>query len=127
MDALELRNQLEASRRFELEIRGIRFKLKLPSELARRNAIQNNRDRHGRMMEAQATRAILDAAVIGWEGLKAKHIMPSSSKPEDEVKFSADALAMLLEDATEISDELIFGVMDRVLKRDAEREAAEKN
>jgi len=122
MDFQSLKSQIEQSRRFELEVQGATFSLRLPSEHAWRLAVESNRDANGRPMEARALRALLDGAVSGWRGVTARHFL--SEAPEDAVEFSAQARAELLDCRQDIADELGDALVGR---RRAEREKREQS
>jgi len=125
MDFAAFKAQLEATRSFEAEVAGARFRLRLPSQHAWRRELEQHRDEHGRLLEARAFRAVLDAALVGWAGVTAALIDPAAAS--DAVPFSADARTLLLDCRQDIADALIVALGNRLADARQAREAAAKN
>jgi hypothetical protein len=125
MDFRSFQAQLEAARTFEVELEGARFKLLLPTEHACRVAIEANRDAHGEVIGARSSRQILDAAVIGWDGVKASHFKPDAG--EETIAFSAAARASFLDNRVDLGMQMMVALAERIEARRAQREASRKN
>jgi len=125
MDFASFKSQLHAARSFEKEIAGACFKLLLPTEYACRVAIESNLDGNGQVIGAKSSRQILDGALIGWEGVKASHLLPDAG--EEPIAFSAAARAELLDCRLDIADRLIVEISVRLEERRNRMEAARKN
>lgn len=125
MDAAAFKAQLDAARGFTAEAGGASFRLRLPTEHAWRLALEQHRDDRGRLLEARAFRAVLDAALVGWEGVTGRTVSPAA--PADPLPFSPDARALLLDHRQDIADELAVALGLELSRRRAAREDAEKN
>lgn len=125
MDIGAFKAQLDAARGFEHTAAGASFRLQLPSDHAWRLALESHRDAHGRLLEARALRAVLDAALVGWGGVTAATILPGAGA--DPIAFSAEARALLLDHRQDIADELAIALGLRIAERRAAREAVTKN
>lgn len=116
---------LDASRRFEADSAGARFTLQLPSEHAWRVAMQSHRDAQGRTISAKAMRQIAEEATLGWSGVTLGHLVPDGGA--EQVPFSREALALLLEHRQDICDELAVELGRRTSERRERLEGARKN
>lgn len=125
MNVTDLAVQLEAARQMEVAAGGVTFKVRLPSDHALKVAYQGSRDARGVPVEATAMRQVLDGAVVGWEGLKASHLLESAG--DEPVPFSAQARFLLLETREDLADELTIAISVRMRARRDELEAARKN
>jgi len=125
MDFATLKAAIEAARSVEVEAFGARFKVLLPSNYTCRVAIETHLDAQGRVVGARSSRAILDAAVTGWDGVTASHFMPEAG--DDPVAFTKAALTELLDLRLDISDRLTAGIADKLDERRQRMEAARKN
>lgn len=125
MDLGEFKAKLERSRELEAKVGGATFRLRLPSEHAWRVASEEHRRDDGRVKNEQASRALLQAAVLGWEGVtEGDLLLDGGTEP---LPFSAEALGMLLDERQDIADELTLALMKRLSQRRGEVEAARKN
>lgn len=125
MDVSAFKAQLDAARSFTAEAGGAVFRLRLPTEHAWRLALERNRDPQGRVLEAQAFRALLDAALVGWESVTFATVSPAS--PAEPLPFSADARGLLLDHRQDIADELAVALGLEIVRRREAREAVAKN
>lgn len=125
MDLADFRARLEAARAFEAEVEGAKFRLRLPTEHAFRTTLEAHRDSAGRLLEAEAFRAVLDTALVGWDGVKTTHI--DAEAAEAPLPFSADTRALLLDHRQDIADQLSTACWVRRVDRRAKREEALKN
>lgn len=125
MNFAELKVQIEAGRRFEVEADGAKFTLRLPSDHAWRIAFESNRDAGGRVMESKAMRALLDSSVAGWTGVNAGHfVLDAGAEP---IEFSPQARAELLDARQDIADTLGAAIAVRRRERADRLEEARKN
>jgi hypothetical protein len=125
MEFASLKVQLEAARRIEATIDGALFDLRLPSDHAWRVAVESNRDAAGRVLETRAMRALLDAALVGWQKVTAKHF--AADQPEEAVAFSPAARSELLDVRQDIADELVYALAEKRRERRAKMEEGRKN
>jgi len=125
MDLDSLAARLAAARQMEAKVDGATFKLEVPSEHAWRVTYEEHRNTAGDLLYARASRAILDKALIGWDGVTAKHLLPDA--PEEAIAFSPAARSMLLDARTDIADELKIALIDKANSAREAREAARKN
>jgi hypothetical protein len=125
MEFSTLKAQLEAARSVDIEAFGAHFKVLLPTNYACRIAIEINLDVRGRVVGGKSARAILDASVTGWDGVKASHFLPDAG--DDPVTFSAAALADLLDMRLDIADRLTSQIAEKLDERRQRMEAARKN
>lgn len=125
MDLSEFKAKLERAREMEVKAVGATFRLRLPSEHAWRVAAEEHRGPGGRVKQEQASRALLEASVLGWEGVTEGHLLLDGST--EPVSFSVEALTMLLNERQDIADELSVALMKRVKERAAQVETARKN
>lgn len=123
MGVADFRARLEAARAFEHVVGGVAFRLRLPTEHAWRLALESHRDAHGRLLEAKALRAVLDEAVVGWQGATEALL----GEGETALEFSAEARTLLLDHRQDLADELAVALGVRLAERRAAREATRKN
>jgi len=125
MDFSSLKALLDAARSFEVEVDGARFKLMLPTDYACRVAIENHRNAAGDVVGSKSAREILDAAVVGWDGVKTSHFSPEMDG--EAMPFSVPARTVLLDVRVDIADQLTNEIAERIEQRRARMEAARKN
>jgi hypothetical protein len=125
MDFAELKAKLDRSREFELQIEGVKFRLRLPTDHHWRVITEQNTDASGRVARQAVSRVLLDAAVTGWEGLTAEHLLKGGGA--DAVAFSADTRAALLDERQDLADELVLELIRRLNQRRKEMGDARKN
>lgn len=125
MDLVTLQAQIRAARQIFVEHDGARFALELPTEHTWRTVAETHRDGDGRVLHTRAARAVLQEAIIGWEGLTAQHLFAEA--PADPLPFSAAARSELLDARQDIADELIAAVGAKLAARREKRETARKN
>lgn len=125
MQISEFTARLEAARQAGITIGAATYNLRLPTDYEWRTAIEANRDSEGRLLPTQAFRSILNAALIGWEGVSSADLMPDAT-PEP-LPFSAAAKTALLDLRLDIVDELTVVLGLKLKERREAREAARKN
>lgn len=125
MDLAQLRAALDAARRFTAEAAGATFELQLPTDHAWRVTLERHRGDDGRLLEAQAFRALLEQSVTGWSGVSAALFTPDGG--DAPVPHSAEALALLLEHRQDIADALTLAMGAQVAARRKAREQLAKN
>jgi hypothetical protein len=125
MDLATFKAQVEKSREFTAEIAGVKFLLRLPSEHAWRLVTEEHREEGGRVRTALVQRKLLETTVIGWDGLKADHLLKGSG--EDALPFSRDSLVLFLDQRQDMADDLATLIARRLGERRAQQEDARKN
>jgi hypothetical protein len=125
MDLSEFKDKLAKAREFEVKSGGATFRMRLPSEHAWRVAVEEHRRETGRVKNEQASRALLQGAMLGWDGVTEKHLLLEGG--DEPLPFSAEALLMVLDERQDIADELSVALMNRLKERSAQVEAARKN
>ena len=125
MDIAAFKAQIDAARGFECTAGGITFRLRLPTQHAWRLAIEQNVTADGVVLRARAMRAVLDAALVGWDGVTPATIMSGADAAP--LPFSAEARALLLEHRQDIADELSTQVGIELLRRRDSLEETRKN
>jgi len=125
MELGTLQAQIRAARQISASADGATFSLELPSDHAWTIAIEANRDAEGRLLHSQATHAVLLAAIVGWDGLTAQHLLPEA--PNDPLPFSAAARRELLDARQDIANELMAEIGAKLIERHEKRDAARKN
>lgn len=125
MDFNLFKTQLESARQVEVVIDERKFRIRLPADHVWRVALESNRDTEGRVIEAQAFRVILNTALIGWEGVTTRDLMPDAAC--EPLPFSPEARALLLDNRQDIADVLTVHIGAKLRERREAREAAQKN
>ena len=125
MDFAELKRQIEASRQTEAKLGAATFKLRLPEEHVWCVANETHRDAHGHTMESRASREVLDAALIGWEGVTLQDLLQDA--PAEPLPFSPAAKTELLNSRQDVADLLAMTLGLKIIERRETREAARKN
>lgn len=125
MDLLSIRASLEAARTARVTLSEGTFTLKLPTSHALRLAMERHRGADGLILFGAASRAVLEQALTGWEGVSASAIGPEL--PDEPLAFSAEARALLLDHRQDVADALFREISERISAREQAREAARKN
>jgi hypothetical protein len=118
----EFLSALEASRRFEIDSVGATFTLVMPTEYAARVAVERaNGEESGSVLNRQ----IVEAAIVGWSGVKLSHLLAGG--PDEELPFSKENVALLLEHRQRIADELASAIAVKFALRRKKIGDAKKN
>lgn len=125
MDLATIKAQIEKSREFEESYAGAKFRLRLPSEHYWRLITEDHMDSEGRVQNARAARKLLEAALIGWEGLTAEHLLKGAG--EQAVPYSSEAISLLLDERGDVVDHLAKLLVRKLGARRAQQEASRKN
>jgi hypothetical protein len=125
MDLATFKVQVEKSREFEATLAGVKFLLRLPSEHAWRLSTDDHRDQSGRVLTAKVHRKLLEGSVIGWDGLKAEHILKGAGN--EAIPFSRDALGLMLDERQDMADELAAIIARKISERREQQEIVRKN
>ena len=125
MDFAAFKVALEASRSFEASVNGAKFQMRMPTEHAWRMAHETHRGVNGDLLLSAAMREILNAAVVGWEGVTGKDFLADGT--QEPLPFTPAARSILLDNRQDIADLLSIEVTRRVLARQKERDEAAKN
>lgn len=125
MAVADLIARLEAARSVQIEAAGASFSVRLPTDHAWRALVQRHADAHGRLLEAEAFRALLDEALVGWSGVTERLVDPAAG--ETPLAFDAQARRALLDHRQDVADEIAVAVALKLRERREAREAAAKN
>lgn len=125
MDLAAIKSQIEKAREFDAEYGGVKFKLRLPSEHAWRMITEDHLDEKGRVQNARAARSLLEVALIGWDGLKAEHLLKGAG--EVAVPYSSEAISLLLDERGDVVDHFAKLLVVKLGQRRAQQEASRKN
>jgi hypothetical protein len=124
-DLTTLAAQIEASRRFTHSVGARTFALLQPTEHAIRTAQEDTVGAQGVIHHTRSARALLNAALVGWEGVTLADIDPSLGA--DALPFSTAAVPLLLDNNQDIADELGVAILRRNRERALARDNAAKN
>lgn len=111
---------IERSRQYTREVEGAKFEIKLPSDYSVRYAYESTKG-----VEVAASRSIIEASVVGWNGVTEQHFDPACE--EKPVAFSAEALRLLLDQRQDLADQLTIEVFTLRRDRIRQTEEARKN
>lgn len=125
MDFNAFKAQIEAARSIEVPVGAATYRLQLPVEHAWRVAIEANRDAGGRLLQAKAFREVLSVAIVGWQGVTTRDLLPDAV--EEPLPFSPAARESLLDIRQDIADDLTVAIGLEMKARREKLEAARKN
>lgn len=125
MELGNFKSQLEAARQIEAVLGGGTYRLRMPTDHAWRVALEAHRDADGRVIESRAFRAILNTALVGWEGVTTADLLPEAEPAP--LPYSDEARALLLDNRQDIADALTVHIGMKLRERREAREAARKN
>lgn len=129
MDLQTLRDKALAAREISHEIGALTYRLRLPTPhevllAAHRTGVVGQPAGAGYMV---LMRAVLEAAVIGWQGLRVQHVLPDDADGQTPLAWEPGAVAVVL-DARPADARALADVMsERMAQRAAALEAAAKN
>lgn len=129
MQSSEILARLEQSRRFEHEVGGVRFVMRLPTQEYLRR-IYRQRTTDGQPFdEVGAEKQVVLDALQDWEGVTLGDITGSTGDDAAQVvPFSAEIAGAWFEDSgLSIRDTLLIEIWRRVAERNKRREEDEKN
>lgn len=130
MESSDVLARLEQSRRYEHEVGGVRFSMRLPTqEYLRRLYRQKTADGQP-FDELDAQKQVVLDALVGWEGVTLGMITGEAGDGTEgePVPFSRDTAAAWFEDTgLTLRDELVIDIWRRVGERHQRREEDEKN
>lgn len=117
-----------AARQFEHQIGAVTFRLQLLTKLEA--SICYAQAAHAGRADGSTwvryERAVALAAIVGWSGVTAHHVLVSA-QPDDPLPWEAAAVPLLLDAQPEWEAELLQVLMQRVAQRQAAEDAAAKN
>jgi len=122
----EFRAALNVARQSQTVIDGVTFTVQLPLPHEWRKSIEQHRDEHHSVKQAEAFRALLDRALVGWSGLTTKHLLPTVEKAES-VDYGDEFKQILLDVRQDIADELSIHLALQNKAFQERYEAEEKN
>jgi hypothetical protein len=129
MDFATLKARIEAGRLTTAPLEGASFRLKVPTDHAWRVALQASMDGDGRVQDAIACRAVVEPAILGWEGVTSAHfgIEIEDGGEAGAVAFSEASRAELLEHRGDLAQQLFLEIARHRAARRERHEAAKKN
>lgn len=125
MDLAAIRASLEAARTASVTLPEGSFTLRLPTAHALRLSMERHRGEDGQILFGAASRAVLDQALTGWEGVSAAEVGPELA--DEPLAYSLEARGILLDHRQDVADALFRELSARISAREQAREAARKN
>ena len=129
MDLQTLQARAQAAREFTHSVGEITYTLRTPTQheallAAHRTGVVGQPAGAAYMV---LMRAVLEAAIVGWQGLRVGHLLPSDAEAAAPLAYDPGAVPVLLDarpaDATALADAL----SERTLQRAAALDADAKN
>lgn len=130
MDLETLRAEARAARQFTHRIGEVDYTLLIPTRhevlvAARRaNLAQVGGDAAALLV---LMRGVLEAAIVGWMGLRVRDVLPGHAEGNDPLAFNAGAVPLLLDARPDDADELARVMNEAMAARSAAIEADAKN
>lgn len=115
----ELVRAAESAREFSVDSSGITLRMRLPTQLHMRRLV----GQAGNEIAA-AQESILQAAIIGWSGVKSSSVVPGT---DGDLSFDSGLVNHVLDAFPDAADAAFMAVIDRYAKRRAQAEAAAGN
>lgn len=128
MDFAAIKRKAEAAREFQVVAGGLRFTLRLPTqhevevEAARVRLHAGDADP---AMLVRLRRALVERAVVAWEGVTADHLAPGGGT--DAVDISPAAVALLMDAQADVTEQLYARFVEERAARLQVQGDAEKN
>lgn len=129
MDLQALQARARSAREFDHAIGEITYRLRVPTQHEALVAAH----RTGVVGQAQGAaylllmRAVLEAAVCGWQGLRVGHVVPGGDDAATPLPWSADAVALVLDARPADAQALADAMGAQMVARAAAFEADAKN
>lgn len=129
MQPSDILARLEQSRRFEHEVGGVRFTMRLPTQEYLRRVYRQRTEGGQPFDEVGAEKQVVLDSLIDWEGVTVGDITgDTGDDAADAVPFSRETAAGWFEDTgLSIKDTLLIEIWRRVAERNKRREADGKN
>lgn len=133
MDLQTLQQRALAARELSHTISDITYRLRVPTRhevllaAQRSGAMQAGGDRAALLV---TQRAVLEAAVIGWDGARVRHVLPADQaqgEADTPLPWEAGAVPLLLDAQPEAAQALADLINQRMAQRAAAVEADAKN
>ena len=133
MDLQTLQQRALAARELSHTIGGITYRLRVPTRhevllaAQRSGAMQVAGDRAALLV---TQRAVLESAVIGWQGARVRHVLPADQaqgEADAPLAWEPGAVPLLLDAQPEAAQELADLINQRMAQRTAAVEADAKN
>jgi hypothetical protein len=128
MELAQLKARIEAARRFDHEVGGVRFALQVPTEYeitvyCARARADGATDPSSMMVEAM--RAMLLSAVRGWSGVTVDHFLRDGDT--EPVEFEPGLVAPLFDAQPDLAPPIVTELQRRLVVRKERTESAAKN
>lgn len=130
MDLATLQARAQAAREFEHTIGDVTYRLRVPTRTEvltaaqRSGAMRTQGDAAGYLLLQRATTEI---AVIGWTGLRVRHLLPQDPDGNTPLAWEEGAVPLVLDAQPDHADELGEVIGQRLKARTATIEADAKN
>lgn len=129
MDLQTLRDKALAAREITHPLGEITYRLRLPTPhevllAAHRTGVVGQPAGAAYLL---LMRAVLEAAVIGWQGLRVLHVLPDDADGQAPLAWEPGAVALVLDSRSADAKALADVLSDRMAQRAAALEAAAKN
>lgn len=129
MDLQQLQARALAAREFDCPVGGVTYRLRVPTQHEALLAAH----RTGVVGQAQGAaylllmRAVLEAAVCGWQGLRVGHVLPGGDDAAAPLPWSAGAVPLVLDARPHDAQALADAMGAKMVERSAALEADAKN
>lgn len=130
MDIADIQRRAAAAREFEHAVGERRFRLRIPTQHETQVEILRAGGGEERMQHvalALMQRAVIERAIIGWQGVTTGDLLPDESVEYETVDYVPVLVPLLLDAQPEIGRALTEALVARVAERNAKIEGARKN
>ena len=122
VDPADIRRAAEVAREFEHVLAGVAFRFRAPTKYERARLVTVAQGD-----EVRAMRNVVEASIIGWDGVTVAHAMPDHKRGAELLPFDRAALALVLDEQVGWLADLFAAVMARYVARQTKAEADRGN
>jgi len=122
MDIAALRERAKAARTLSITFQSATYTLVIPTDFDWKVIIARHQEEGTR-----ATRALVDAALIAWTGVRVGDAVPESEQASEELPYSSQAAALLLDYRLDVLGALEAELITAFHARRTAREESQKN
>lgn len=134
MDLADLKHRAQVARQFDVVvdhgvdgIGPVSITLRVPTRHEASVAYMESAGRVKAASDVRFERALLLCAIVGWAGVRVRHVLPDSPQASDAIELEPDAVALVLDAQPAWEDALLPELLARLTARNTALEAAEKN
>lgn len=129
MDLQALQARALAAREFSHTVADVDYRLRVPTQheallAAHRTGVVGNAQGAAYLV---LMRAVLEAAIIGWQGLRVGHVVPGGDDADTPLPWSAEAVPLVLDARPADAQALADAMGAQMVQRAAALEADAKN